>query len=155
MVPPATAICRQHLSFMKWADELLLDAIARHIPHETKVLNHVYLGELVWLRRVQGDKNVQITQLAPPADLAALQAAWPELHREWLDWASTLEDWSVNIDHLNLRGEAFSMPAWQIVLHLSNHGSYHRGQVSATLRAAGIAPPATDLILWFRQNPTV
>ena len=138
---------------MTWADAVLVDAVAAHMPTETKVLNHIYLGELVWLRRVQGHSNVQITHFEAPGDTAALQTAWPLLHREWLDWAGSVTDWSVSVDHLNLKGEAFSMPAWQIVLHLSNHGSYHRGQVSATLRAAGIAPPATDLILWFRQNP--
>ncbi len=138
---------------MTWADAVLLDAVAMQMPTEKTVLNHIYLGELVWLRRVQGHSSAQITQFEAPGDIGTLGTAWPLLHREWLDWAGSVTDWSVPVDHLNLKGEAFRMPAWQIVLHLSNHGSYHRGQVSATLRAAGIPPPATDLILWFRQNP--
>ena len=44
------------------------------------------------------------------------------------------------------------MPVWQIVLHVVNHGSYHRGQVAAMLRAAGYAPPDSDLIIWYRQQ---
>jgi uncharacterized damage-inducible protein DinB len=153
MGPSAPAICIQHLTYMKWADDLLLEAIATHLPQEIHVLQHIYLGELVWLRRVQGHATAQITDFTAPADLGALRAAWPALHRDWLGWAHAREDWNAPVDHRNLKGQAFQMPAWQIVLHLSNHGSYHRGQVSATLRAAGIAPPSTDLIVWFRQNP--
>ena len=43
-----------------------------------------------------------------------------------------------------------AIPYWQVVLHLVNHGSYHRGQVATMLRQAGIKPPGTDLISYYR-----
>src|SRR5437667_463590 len=68
MTPDIGHICRQHLAFMKWADDLILAAVAEHAPTNIAVLQHVFLGEQVWLLRVQGDKDVQLTHLQAPGD---------------------------------------------------------------------------------------
>jgi uncharacterized damage-inducible protein DinB len=52
--------------------------------------------------------------------------------------------------HRNSRGMYFEMPIWQIVMHVVNHGNYHRGQVSRLMREAGFTPPSTDLIIFYR-----
>jgi uncharacterized damage-inducible protein DinB len=152
MPPSIGDVCRQHLDFMKWADELLLAAVAQHMPDRISVMQHIYLGELVWLRRVQGEQDAQITGFEPPPDAAALQKMWPDLHRDWIDWADSVTDWTTIAPHRSIKGVEYHFAVWKILLHLVNHGSYHRGQVSAMLRAAGIAPPATDLIAWYRLN---
>jgi uncharacterized damage-inducible protein DinB len=137
---------------MQWADELMLAAVADNSPTEIAVLQHIYLGEEVWLRRVKGERDVLISELQAPADIAALQLAWPKMHRDWNDWAASGVDVEADIPHRNIAGAQFHMPAWQIVLHLVNHGSFHRGQVAAALRAKGIAPPPTDLIVYYRSH---
>jgi len=40
-----------------------------------------------------------------------------------------------------MNGDPHMNPVWEIVLHVVNHGSHHRGQVSGFLRALGHAPP--------------
>jgi uncharacterized damage-inducible protein DinB len=150
MTPDLAATCRQHLDFMKWADERLLAAVAEHLPTQTVILQHIYLAEAVWFGRVQGQENLVIGDLKAPSDIAALQEAWPQMHRDWLAWAAALTDWDTIIPHRNPKGDLFHMPAWQIVLHLANHGSFHRGQVAALIRAAGFAPPASDLVIYYR-----
>jgi len=137
---------------MQWADERMLAAVAEHLPDQISILQHIYLGEDIWFRRVTGDREAQIVNLPAPPDIAALERLWPEMHRQWLDWAASVEDWNQLIPHRNLKGEDFAMPAWQITLHLVNHGSFHRGQVAAMLRGAGFAPPATDLIIYYRTH---
>ena len=37
----------------------------------------------------------------------------------------------------------------QIVLHLVNHGTLHRGQVMGMIRQLGIVPPGTDLMHYY------
>jgi uncharacterized damage-inducible protein DinB len=44
------------------------------------------------------------------------------------------------------------MPYWQMVFHLVNHGSYHRGQVATMLRQSGVTPPGTDLVTFYRDQ---
>jgi uncharacterized damage-inducible protein DinB len=43
-------------------------------------------------------------------------------------------------------------PIWQIVLHLVNHATLHRGQVMAMLRQLGAVPPPTDLMVYYREQ---
>ena len=148
--PSLAEVCRQHLSFMKWADELMFAAVAEHAPDRVAVLQHIYLAERVWFRRLCGEQDLQLKNLEPP-DLPALRNAWPELHREWLEWAAALTNWTEIVPMKNSQGFESRLPVWQIVLHVVNHGSYHRGQVSAMLRASGIAPPNTDLVTWYRS----
>jgi uncharacterized damage-inducible protein DinB len=152
MVPDTGYALRQHLAFMKWADELMLSAVAQHTPTQIATLQHIYLGELVWFERVSGKQNALIEELEPPPDIAILQGVWPKLHADWLDWAESLSDWDALVPHRNSKGDQFRMPGWQIVMHLVNHGSFHRGQVAAMLRAAGFAPPTTDLIIYYRKH---
>ena len=153
MIQDTGTTCCQHLAFMKWADELMLSAVAQNAPTQISTLQHIYLAEAVWFGRVNGRPDLMIGQLEAPPDITTLQQVWPKMHRDWLDWAASLADWNTVIPHRNSKGEEFRMPAWQIVLHLVNHGSYHRGQVAAMLRSAGFAPPATDLIVYYRAQP--
>ena len=155
MGPDTGSTCRQQLAFMKWADELMLSAVAENVPADIaalQTLQHIYLGEMVWFERVSGKEDALIGDLKAPADIAGLQRSWPPLHRLWLDWGAAVSDWDTIVPHRNQKGERFRMPAWQIALHLVNHGSYHRGQVAAVLRAAGFTPPATDLIVYYRSQ---
>ena len=52
------------------------------------------------------------------------------------------------------KGDPFETPLWQIVLHVVNHATLHRGQVMAMLRQLGIPPPPTDLISYYRSLPS-
>ena len=150
MNPANPETCRQHLAYMKWADFRLLDAVAEHMPASLATLQHIYLGEVVWWLRVSGQEDAQISQLTAPGDVGTLRDAWRDIHAKWVTWAESA-DFETIIPHRNLKGDPFRMPAWQIVLHLVNHGSFHRGQVAAMLRGSGFAPPATDLIIWYRS----
>ena len=144
------SVCRGHLRFMQWADERVISAVEQQTAPDLRTLQHVYLGEAVWLGRIQGKPGLQLADVAVPQDIAALRAAFDAIHQAWNSWAAGVTDWDVTVPHHNSRGEEHQMPAWQITLHVSNHGSYHRGQITAALRAVGIAPPATDLIVWYR-----
>jgi uncharacterized damage-inducible protein DinB len=43
---------------------------------------------------------------------------------------------------------------WQMLQHVVNHGSYHRGQVTTMLRQLGAAPgKGMDLIGYYRERP--
>jgi uncharacterized damage-inducible protein DinB len=44
-----------------------------------------------------------------------------------------------------------AQPFWQMLQHLVNHGSYHRGQVTTMLRQIGASPPKPmDMIAYYR-----
>ncbi len=150
---------------MKWADEIMLAALLKVPADKVGVdlgssfkslldtLNHVYLAELVWFKRIQGE-NARLADLPVPASPDALAKAWPDLHRQWLEWAQSLGTggWPETFTFRNNAGAELLVPYWQIVMHVVNHGSYHRGQFTTLLRQSGLQPPGTDLLLFYRTR---
>ena len=79
---------------------------------------------------------------------SVLQNDWAPLMQKWQTWTSSLtpESAEAAVAWKDLKGNSFEMPTWQIVLHLVNHGTHHRGQVSGfTLGSYGEGPPPLDL----------
>ncbi len=54
------------------------------------------------------------------------------------------------IAYVNSKGEAFESTVGDILLHVAQHGAYHRGQIARLLREAGHTPPYTDFIQFAR-----
>ena len=52
-----------------------------------------------------------------------------------------------------MRGTAASLPFAATLTHVFNHGTHHRGQVTAALTALGQPCPELDLV-YYLQNPT-
>jgi uncharacterized damage-inducible protein DinB len=75
------------------------------------------------------------------------------LQRKWEAWADGLADRDLErvIDYKMMNGTPGSTPLWQIVLHVVNHATLHRGQAMGMLRQMGVAPPHTDLIYYYRE----
>jgi uncharacterized damage-inducible protein DinB len=60
------------------------------------------------------------------------------------------------IEYRTLDGQPGSSAYWQMIVHLVNHGSYHRGQVATLLRQLGAVPAqSTDMIVFFREQMAV
>ena len=57
------------------------------------------------------------------------------------------------IDYKSTAGVAGASVLWQMLQHVVNHSTYHRGQVTTMLRQLGAAPPkAMDLIAFYRER---
>jgi len=50
------------------------------------------------------------------------------------------------------RGEPYSHPLWQMMQHLVNHGTYHRGQVTTLLRQLGAKAVSLDMSFFYRER---
>ena len=81
-----------------------------------------------------------------------IAAAWEDLYRAQQSFLEKLSDADLDrvVDYRNLKGEAYSNVLWQLLRHMVNHSSYHRGQVTTMLRQLGHTPVATDLVLYYR-----
>jgi uncharacterized damage-inducible protein DinB len=51
-------------------------------------------------------------------------------------------------------GDTYEAPLWQLMRHVVNHSTYHRGQVATMLRQLGATAPATDLVVFHRERPS-
>jgi uncharacterized damage-inducible protein DinB len=159
----ADALCT-HVDYSRWASRRLLEAGAALRPDELDrdfetadrsfagTLVHIFGGDRVWLARVAGGVNTGM----PGSEFGGLEAlgpAWDEVHQGWIDWAGALGEHDVDrlISYQDLKGRPWRTPVWQIVLHVVNHATHHRGQAAGFLRAMGHRPPPLDLIAYYRS----
>jgi uncharacterized damage-inducible protein DinB len=147
---------RLHLRYSTWASRLLLEAALQLDPEKLRremsvshknvhdTLAHIYMADRIWLHRILGAQ--------PASTEEALESAWPGVQDRWREWSDGLTDADLlrTVSYKSLKGEPFESPVWQIVLHVVNHGTLHRGQVMAMLRQLDVAPPPTDLIFFYR-----
>lgn len=155
-----------HLRYNRWATERVLDEI-NAMPAEVLVkdlkgsfasiydtLKHVYQADAIWWDRLQGRPTSSLDSYEAPGCTWEMKDAWMALHDKMIDWATALreEDWSREMPYKTLAGLAMESPIWQMVLHLVNHGTHHRGQVTTMIRQLGSKPVNLDLISFYRQQ---
>jgi len=71
------------------------------------------------------------------------------------EYVGGLDDASVDrvIDYKLLSGAEGSTPLCQMLQHVVNHASYHRGQVTTMLRQLGATPAKPmDMIAYYRTS---
>ncbi len=76
------------------------------------------------------------------------------VERDRAEFFSALSDADLlrPFSYRNLKGEAFTQPLLDSLVHVVNHSTYHRGQIATMYRQAGHAAPATDLIVFKREK---
>lgn len=161
----STGILTLHIDYSAWATQRLLRAAAELSGEELNrdfgtadksvlgTLVHVFGADRVWLRRVLGQESGSFPT-PEERSLAFLEAAWPTVYSEWRQWAGQLTPEALErpVAYRDMRGRGHESLPWEIVLHLVNHATHHRGQVSGFLRVMGKAPASLDLIAFYREQ---
>ncbi len=73
--------------------------------------------------------------------------------KHWQDWIAgvTEEKLEEKITYKNMKGDTFTAPYWELLQHLYNHATFHRGQVVTILRQLGVTTiPSTDFVTYTR-----
>ena len=118
-------------------------------------LVHIYLAEWIWYRRWRGEVSPTRPDTTALVGVSALRAAWTPLEAEIRTFVQDLgaEGLHRTIEYRSLSGQAATSPYWQMIVHVVNHGTYHRGQLATLLRQLGAAPAqSTDMIVFFRER---
>ncbi len=117
--------------------------------HET--LTHILWGDTAWMSRFDNWDTPEVGI----ADSGGMIAEWETLKQARATADVRIVDWASRITAEELAGDfewypmgkttAMVHPHGQLITHLFNHQTHHRGQVHAMLTAAGATPTATDL----------
>lgn len=156
---------RTHIRYSGWASQKLLDAALKldqeqlyrdmGASHKSVLdtLAHIHFADRIWFSRVV-DPSVQMNVPSDVLPHQALEREWPEIQKRWEEWAGSLTDSDLSrvVSYKAMDGKPFETPVWQIVLHVVNHATLHRGQAMALLRQLGMKPPPTDLIFFYREQ---
>ena len=117
-------------------------------------LVHILGAQSIWLERLHGGSPSGMPKPDGFPDLAAVRARWAEIESQWLGYVRGLSaaDLERFHEYRNLKGTQFRDQIGNILQHLVNHGTYHRGQVTTLLRQLGAAPVSTDMIAFYRER---
>jgi uncharacterized damage-inducible protein DinB len=151
-----------------WARDRMLDAVEVLTPEQyskdlassfTSVratLVHVYGAEWNWYLRWVGTSPTGFPDATLFPDLATIRAAWREQEHKLRLLVSSLA--SANeldrvLRYRTFNGEEMESAFSQMLQHVVNHATYHRGQVTTMLRQLGApAPKPQDLIRFYRDR---
>jgi uncharacterized damage-inducible protein DinB len=150
-----------------WARDRLLDAVSALTPEQfthdlgnsfgsvRDTIAHICDAESIWIRRWDGGQPTGFESPSRIPDFAAARAEWSDLERKMRETLSRLGPESVErtLEYKDMRGAPRFDIFWQMLQHVVNHGSYHRGQVTTMLRQLSAAPPKyMDLIVFYRER---
>lgn len=160
-------IILQYATYHSWANSQLLTS-ATNLTEEQqkaegrssfssiyKTFLHLLDAESIWWQRMKLQEKIAIPSQTFTGGMQELQIQLQQQDRQWQEWVSSANDKALQHEFIyyNLRKERFKQPVYQMLLHLFNHGTYHRGQVVTMLREAGVEKiPPTDFIVWSRKK---
>jgi uncharacterized damage-inducible protein DinB len=119
-------------------------------------LNHLLVGEhLLWFRRFDEgispklalNAEVEPDRVALAERLQAGAACWEPLIARW-----PAERFSGQLAYTTMRGTPASLPFAATLAHVFNHGTHHRGQITAALTALGQPCPELDLVYFLQTE---
>lgn len=152
--------------YKAWADRLLFQSLAAlpeavltdHQPivfgSLLRTLNHAYCMDQVWKAHLEGLPHGFKTR--NPEDcprFEALRAAQADMDDWYVQYAQSLDDRSLEeIAHFTfIGGGQGAMSRSDILMHVVNHTTYHRGHVATMMYNISAYPPTTDLPVFLRE----
>ena len=155
------------LDYHYWARDIILDA-ANDIPREQftrpvessfksvrDTVAHIYAADWVWYTRWMGESPSGLIAYDQFPDATSIRTAWKELEGNVRTLVDGLGEDGMHktFDYKLLSGAPDTAPFWQMLVHVVNHASYHRGQVTTMLRLLGAQPAKSmDLIAFYRER---
>lgn len=125
-----------------------LASLAPPLERAIGVMSHVAAARTLWLSRIDAAVLAPADGVFPIWDLETCVARTAETDEAWSAFAARLraQDLERSIAYRALDGTAYSSTVAEILAHVVNHGSYHRGQAAMLIAQTGTRPPGTDLI---------
>ena len=143
----------------------LLDAVERLTPDEytapgcsghgsiRDTLAHLLAVEWGWIAELDGSMTSAEAEALDVtgeevASLAEARRRWAEIDAQTgrcvagLSEAALQAGWTLDVPG----GAAFTLPYWQVLLHVANHGTHTRAQIVAAIRRAGHAPGSYEFV---------
>ncbi|MEK6284113.1 MAG: DinB family protein [Acidobacteriota bacterium] len=148
--------------YNRWANARTLDAVSKLTPEQfTRDLRsshrsvrdtfaHILAAEWIWLERWKGTSPGSLLNPSDFSTVESLGTRLAEVERDTAEFIDGLTDELLGtvISYRNTRGEEWAYPLGQMLQHVMNHSSYHRGQVTTLLRQLGADAIPVDLLVF-------
>lgn len=153
--------------YKAWADDRFLSVVAtlpvaqltapRPIVFGSLLhtLNHSYAMDFVWQSHLLGKPHGLATrnpEHCPPIE--ELSAAQRAIDRWYVDYADSISEaeLSATVEFEFIGGGRGCLSRRDILIHVVNHTTYHRGHAADMLYHLGVSPPTTDYPVFLRHS---
>lgn len=113
-------------------------------------LNHILLGEHhLWFERFsQGHSQALSLDTIVIADRHQLLEQLEQKSYRWLEFLQQLDSGLLcqELHYTSTQGQKLSLPYAATLLHVFNHSTHHRGQITVALTQMGYPCPVLDLV---------
>ena len=141
--------------YNQWANKLFYPYLKLPDSSSKRILSlfsHISAAQIIWASRLLGKENVVAPfEQFPENEILFINQESNEI---LISYIQKLEESELNgvCVYTNSDGTKFESTISEILTHLVNHGTHHRGQLSMILRQEGFAPPVTDYIAYLRSK---
>jgi uncharacterized damage-inducible protein DinB len=137
----------------KWATDALMEKFEHQFPQNERIyelLSHMLSAKRVWFERCAGlPQSVAIWAKRLPEEIKADAETY---HLDWMAFIDSLQpdEFGKDIHYANSRGEEYDNKLSDIMAHVINHGTHHRGQLIIMMKDEGFVLPGIDYITFIR-----
>ncbi len=148
---------KQILSLFKyenWANARIIDALAQLPEQDEKsleLMSHILLVQMVWYSRMAGVAVPPVWEKKSFQQIKDIYEVNKKILTPFIE-KQTKDTLNATIDYKNTKGDKFSNTVTQILTHLFNHSTYHRGQIVERLKGKLPKMPETDYIVFLREK---
>ena len=115
----------------------------------TELLSHTLNAQKIWNSRIAG--KVNSVDVWENLEVEELENAETENHEETLALLDK-EELDRMVKFKNTKGESYENSVRDIIFHIINHSTYHRGQIATEFRKQGIDPIVSDFVYYKTKN---
>ncbi|WP_066070355.1 DinB family protein [Neobacillus soli] len=154
-----------------WANERVFNHL-KELPSEVyrqevksvfssleQVVIHLFNTDIVWLYAMSDKNYEEIQQLVGKYSevmenktLEEMEKEYLEFSKEYINFLSSQEDLDANKTLRHPMFGKLDTRLSELVQHVVNHGTYHRGNITAMLRQLGYPGPSTDYIFYLYEK---
>jgi uncharacterized damage-inducible protein DinB len=139
----------EHLG--KLPEEIINKEVNSVFPSISQTFAHMYAVDELWFLRING-KSVNSIESRPFKNIKEIDNAFTDLHNEMLECFNLQDDLEQPVIYSNTKGQRFQNSIREVIYHIVNHGTYHRGNIAAMIRQLGYQGVSTDYIYYLRNT---
>ncbi len=152
--------------YNSWANARIFEAASKVSPEDfvrtlpssfsslRETLLHIVSAEWIWLERWKGNSPPGFPDEEKNGSFQSLRDRWRRVDSDVLAFVSSIAPDGLEniIRYKNTAGNQYENPLGDLLRHVVNHSTYHRGQVTTILRTLGAKTVSTDLLFFYREK---
>lgn len=154
-----------------WANKMLLERIKElpsnvlynevnsSYPNIAQTFSHIYVVDVMWLQVLKGigmqealEASMSLLEKTNVYSVDEFIKSFEELASQYEEWINSQKDLEQKINLNNPWSGARETAYAEILFHVANHGTYHRGNITTMLRQQGHTSTMNDLALYWYQS---